>query len=395
MLKVLPMENARGIGPDVRICRLVLITLLALNAPLSSADLSGRVINGTSNKPAAGDEIVLLSEAGTGKLASTKTDAAGRFRFTVDDHIRIRFVRAIHQSVAYDVQADSMTSPLTIQVYDTADSLDGVTAVMDVQRFEATNDTLEIKQLVTIRNSSHPPRTLLTERSFEIQLPPQARVRSGLVQIENGQPIKDTASPGEQRGAYYFRQPLRPGDTRFAVVYQVPYSGKTLIEPKIRNASERFVVMLPKSMKFEPQTAGVFESMADVSSDNVQGTAPVTPEQTLAFIVSGTGMLEELRGRRAQRNGDGQQKVLSSELMHMVEHQGSVPKSPGMTKTAHNQDALVLVGLTGLFAAGTASVYFARRRTATSVVVRRKDPRIVSQKRAYVGANGSKRHVRA
>ena len=44
--------------------------------------------------------------------------------------------------------------------------------------------TLEIKQLITVRNISKPPRTLTKERALEVQLPPEARIQSGLVQIE-------------------------------------------------------------------------------------------------------------------------------------------------------------------------------------------------------------------
>jgi hypothetical protein len=177
------------------------------------------------------------------------------------------------------------------------------------------------------------------------------------VQIEDGQPIKDKPTPGDQRGTYYFRQPLRPGDTRFAVVYQLPYNGKALIEPTIRNAKERFVVMLPKSMRFEPQTAGVFESMAGVSSDNVQGTAPVALGQTLAFFVSGTGMLEELHGRRNQQVATGQTQILSSELMHLVGRRRSGVNHLQSTKPPQNRDAFALIGLTALIAVGTACIY--------------------------------------
>jgi hypothetical protein len=72
------------------------------------------------------------------------------------------------------------------------------------------------------------------------------------------------------------------------------------MEPRIRNPLERFVVMLPKSMKFEPKAAGIFQPMPDTTPDNVQGTAPVTSGQTLAFWISGMGTLAELQGRRQE-----------------------------------------------------------------------------------------------
>jgi len=280
----------------------VLATTLIGSGAAWAATLPGTVTNGTTNKPAVGDEVVLLilSNDGMKESARVKTDGAGHFVFTVADSAGSHLVRVIHQGVTYHriVPADGGRDKFTVTVYDVAEKVEGITAVMDVQRFEATRETLEIKQLVTMRNDSKPPRTLMNDHPFEIQLPSEAQVKSGLVQIENGQPLKQRPVPGEQKGQYYFLFPIRPGDTRFAVVYRVPYTGEALMRPKIRNPLERFVLMLPKSMKFEPQAAGIFQPMPNATPDHVEGTGPVTLGQTLAFRVSGTGMLEELQGRR-------------------------------------------------------------------------------------------------
>ena len=193
-------------------------------------------------------------------------------------------------------------------------------------------------------------------RPFEIQLPPEAQVESGLVQIEDGQPLRDKPTPGDHRGEYYFRFPLRPGDTRFAVVYQLPYKGEAVLEPKIRNAQERFVVMLPKSMRFEPQAAGIFRPMPDVTPDNMQGTEPVTSGQTLAFRISGTGMLAELQGSR--------QQALSREPASHGRGLNPPTKSPTPPQPAtplHNRDSFVLVALTVALTAGSVYLYVKRR----------------------------------
>jgi hypothetical protein len=372
---------------------LLAVSGLIIPASLAAAELNGKVMNGTTNKPAGGDEVLVLSlsHSESKEIARTNTDSAGRFRFA-DELTGTYFVRVIHQGVSYDAPAQP-TSSIAVQVYDVTDNLDSVRAVMDVQRFEATEQTLDIKQLVTVRNSSDPPRTLHTERSFEIQLPPNAHVKSGLVQIEDEPAIRVKPSLGEQRDTYFFQEPLRPGDTRFAVVYQLPYNGRALIEPKIRNPKERFVIMLPKSMGFEPQTVGVFESMADVSSDNVQGTAPVAPNQTLAFFVSGTGMLEELQGRRSQQTATGQSQILSSELMDLAGRQRSGVKHLQSTRPPENRDAFALIGLTALIAAGTACIYFTRRKTAMPLAIRRDAPTIVRQSRTGQSTRRSKRHT--
>ena len=318
---------------------LLLSVFLAAAASTSAADLRGTVTNGTTKKPAAGDDVLLLatSRSTENEIAHAKTDSAGRFTFSIADAGRSDVVRVLHQGVAYDEIASPNGDFVTVQVYDVAADLDGVAAIMDVQRFETKGDTLEVKQLVTMRNGSKPPRTLMNDRPFPIQLPPDAQVQSGLIQIEEGQPLRQKPTPGDQPGDYYFHSPLRPGDSRFAVVYRLPYKGEATIEPRIRNAHERFVVMLPKSMAFEPQAKGVFLPMPDVSADNVQGTAPVTPGQVLAFRITGTGTLAELQ-RQLQTSPSGH---LQMQPAAQVDRE--VPISPGTSLL----DDLVVSGVSG------------------------------------------------
>jgi hypothetical protein len=143
----------------------------------------------------------------------------------------------------------------------------------------------------------------MNDRTFEIQLPSEAIVKSGLVQIGNAQPLKEKPVESEQKGKYHFRSPIRPGDTRFAVVYQVPYNREALIEPNVRDPRERFVIMLPRSMSFEAKVAGIFRPLPDVSPDNVQETsAPLRLGEIPMFRISGVGTLEEFKNRQPQED---------------------------------------------------------------------------------------------
>jgi hypothetical protein len=333
----------------------VLPFLLAGGACASADDISGTVMNGTTRKPAAGDEVVLLSlsQSGMEEVARTQSDPRGRFHLPIAGGGSTYLVRVSHQGVTYHRPA-TPGDPMQVRVYEVSDKLSDISAIMDVQRLEATSDTLEVKQLVTLRNASQPPRTLVNDRAFEIQLAPEARLESGLVQVQDGQPLKYKPLPGEQKGHYYFPFPLRPGDTRFGVVYRLPYTGQAIIEPQVRNLGERFVVMLPRSMTFEPQAAGVFQPMPDVTPDNVQGTAPVSPGQMLAFRVSGNGMLAELQGRREPAQPDAKARP-----------GGGLGPPIELPDPLHNQRWPILAGFAVLLAAG--AKYIARpslRRTS-------------------------------
>jgi hypothetical protein len=281
------------------------LMLLAIAVPCGAAgDLRGRVINGTTRDAAGGDEVILLSLA-NGKMTETtrtQTDSTGSFTLPIDDPDITHLVRVIHQGVTYHNAAKADAGSIAIVVYDVTPNPDGVNTIMDVERLETVGDQLEIKQLVTMRNQSNPPRTLMAGRTFEVQLPPQSQVQYGLVQVGEEQPLKQRPISGNHRGQYYFTFPMRPGDTRFAIVYRVPYKGGATIQPTVRNPHERFVVMLPKSMKFEPMDPGIFKPLAGTTPDNVQGTDPVALGQTVSFRISGTGTLAELQEKRQINN---------------------------------------------------------------------------------------------
>jgi hypothetical protein len=338
---------------------LVFFALFVASIPALATDLNGKVVNGTTRNPAVGDEVVVLnmSNGNMSEGARAKTDGTGHFSLIVADPRAPHMVRVVHQGVPYEKIVEPSVNTVAIQVYDVASKVDGLSAVMDVQRFEASSDTLEVKQLVTIHNASRPPRTLVNDRPFEIQLQPDAQVESGMVQIEDQEPLKQKPAPGEHKDEYYFRSPVRPGDTRFAVVYRLPYNGEAVVEPRILNAQERFVVMLPKSMTFEPKAAGMFRPMPDVSPDNVQGTAPATLGQALAFRISGTGALAELQSSR--------QRALVNET---VNHGGGLarpPKSPSPppkpSGSSKNHDLFIGAGLTIALACGTVVLYLKKR----------------------------------
>ncbi len=332
---VLLAKTSWELVPGRKIFGLVLATLLVVGASASAANLTGMVTNGTTQKPSGGDEVVLLSISGGSEKESARarTDGVGHFSLNVTDARGTCLVRVFHEGVTYQKMVEPDAAFVAIQVYDVADKLDDVTAVMDVQRFEARSDTLEVKRLITMHNASKPPRTLMNDRPFSIQLPADAQVLSGLVQLGDGEPLKGKPAPGERKDEYYFRSPLRPGDTRFAVVYRLPYNGEAVVEPTIRNAQERFVVMLPKSMTFEPQAGGIFQAMPNVSQDNVQGTGPVTFGQTLAFRITGTGTLTELQGRQQPSRSDSVQPAGQGDL--------GFHASPGTSL----RDKLILSGL--------------------------------------------------
>jgi len=97
------------------------IIVLALSSALSAQSLSGTLTNGTTGKPASGDEVVLITLAsGMQEAGRTKADSNGKFSFELKDAGGPHLIRAIHQGVTYHRMAPPGTSTVEVQVYDAA-----------------------------------------------------------------------------------------------------------------------------------------------------------------------------------------------------------------------------------------------------------------------------------
>ncbi|HVN19270.1 MAG TPA: hypothetical protein VMU05_10870, partial [Dongiaceae bacterium] len=95
-----------------------LATVFLVCSLASAQTLTGTLNNGTTKKPAAGDEVVLLSLAqGMQEAGRSKTDAKGNFTLKLD-HAGPHLIRAIHQGVTYHRMAPPGTTSVALDVYD-------------------------------------------------------------------------------------------------------------------------------------------------------------------------------------------------------------------------------------------------------------------------------------
>jgi hypothetical protein len=329
-----------------------------------AATVKGSVRNGTTGKPAAGDEVVLLSMAKRGpkEIGRGKTDSAGRYDITVAGMAAPTMVRVAHQGVGYQAMAQSGAGTVDVNVYDVARTLDALTATWDV-RLEADGDSLKVIEEIAVRNASDPPRALLNARPFPMQLPPEAEILAGAVQTAGGQAVKVKPVPGDRKGAYFFRFPLLPGETRFAVAWRLPYPGRAVIEPRILYPLKRLVVVLPDSMTFEPKSSGLFEAKFDETWAVVRETASPKPGQSSAFRVSGTGTLA--RARDPKQRPQVAQTAPSHGSLTAPSHDGSA--DPAWTPGPVPMDRRIFLGgLIAVLVAGTLVLRGYRRQQTRS-----------------------------
>jgi len=283
---------------------LTLAAIIALTiASAAAQNLTGTVTNGTSNKPAAGDEVILINLSNGMDVADkTKADSAGKFSFTLKDgpggpHL----IRAIHQGVTYHQMAPPGTNSVDVKVYDVVRKLDGLNLTADVMRLQADATSLQGIRLFAVDNTSSPAVTQMNDHNFEFYLPPGAKIEQAQAKAPNGQPIAAEAVPQAEKNRYAIAFPLRPGETQFQLEFTLPYTGEITLDPKPLYPSEHLVVVLPKTMQFKAANPQSFQSMQDPSQGDsvVEVAQQAKPGQPYSFTVQGTGTINDTPAQTA------------------------------------------------------------------------------------------------
>ncbi len=271
-------------------------SMLLLASLCMAQNLTGTVSNGTTNKPSASDDVILIKlSQGMDEASRVKSDAKGKFSLKLDDASAPHLVRVVHQGVTYHRMAPPGTTSVEVQVYDAAKKVENVTVTADVMRFQAQGNELLGVRLFAVDNNSKPPRTQMNDRSFEFYLPEGATVDSGEAQTAGGQPLSLAPVPQDEKNRYAFIFPLRPGQTTLQVTYRVPYSGELSIDPRLLYPAQHFVVLYAKTMQFAGGPGSSFKDMKNPKDPDthVEVVSNAQVGDPLAFKISGTGLLSD------------------------------------------------------------------------------------------------------
>jgi hypothetical protein len=278
-------------------------------ASAAAQTLSGTVTNGTTHKPAAGDEVILINLTTTMEIAAnTKADSNGKFSFKLTGAPGPHLIRAVHQGVTYHQMAPPGVNTADVNVYDVATKVTGLSVTADVIRFQSDSGTMQGVRLFVVNNTSSPAKTQMNDHNFEFYLPQGAKIEQVQARAPNGQPISSEAAPQAEKNRYAINFPLRPGETQFQLEFTLPYSGEIKIDPKPLYPAEHLVIVLPKTMQFKAANPPSFESMHDPSQGDstVEVARETKPGQPLSFTLKGNGVITESPGEIA--SGAAQQQ---------------------------------------------------------------------------------------
>src|ERR1051326_2330235 len=273
---------------------------MAVSAPLFAAGITGPVTNGTTGKPAAAVEVVLLSHAGGGTdpVGKAKTDAQGHFSIAVPDPEAQHLLRVNYQGVNYSESVTPGSANAEITIFDAAKQVTGIFEDARIYRLQTQNGELDVEVTYTIRNESAPPRTKIGDETYEVELPAGAQLIEASAAGPGGMPLSTSPVPTGKQNRYAMMFPIRPGQSKLDLVYKLPYSGSYDFAFTPDSQLSELGVLLPKSMQF----TGVGRSFAQDSDEAglaVYFTRNVLPHEPVKFSVSGEGVAP----REAQGGG--------------------------------------------------------------------------------------------
>ena len=271
---------------------------LLVAALAQAATVTGTVTNKTTDKPSAGDQVVLVDvQAGMADAATATTDSKGQYSLQLPAGANggAFLIRVTHQGASYFIAAPQSGTGGDVTVYDVSPKVDGVAIDADMLLFEGSAGELRISERYLVRNSSNPPKAQFSEKTFEIALPADAQLDSASATRPGGLGTTTRLIPLSPKGHYSFNIPIQPDkgqkETLFEVQYHISYNGKYTFKPTLMMPAENFVVYTPKSMTFANPSGAEFQSVQDDPRVSTNIAKNVRPGQAIAFTVSGEGQM--------------------------------------------------------------------------------------------------------
>jgi len=356
-------------------CPRRMLSVVVLLACFSTAaqganNITGTVRNQSRGEPAAGDEVILARlDMGMQEEGRAKTDSLGAFTLNVQHLGKPYLVRVFHQGVSYDQQA-SAGQALSIEVFDAAIHVQGITGTIEILRTGTVGNLLHVSDMVEIKNESSPPLTEAGERTFEVYLPANAKIDSVLAAGPGEMGVMISAVPvPDEPGHYAVNFPLRPGATKFAFNYDLPYRGHAAFQTRHAYPLQQMAVMIPPTMKFSSRSPAFKILPVGNSRYQVQAANQLQAGEGPGFEVSGTGALPPL-GEQAKPQARSQSPAVSNRV-ESVPGRGALPSLANIdTRSKQTQapsQSLVLGGVTSvLLAACVLLVWRARKARSFS-----------------------------
>lgn len=270
--------------------------LFGLPAGVAAATVEGTVKNGTTGKPAAGVEVILIQlQGGMQPVLNSKSDAQGHFTF---DYPAIgtqpMLVRAVYKGVNFHQPLPPGRNDIEVEVFEPSRDPKTVSVDTHFVVFQPNGATLVVGEEYTIKNNSQPAQAYYRDDGdFDFAVPDGASLKQVAAQGPSGMPV--VQMPMDRgKNKYSISYAFRPGENGVRYSYELPYGGNAAsVKLPTVYPDARLVVVAPPSLQIagdglqaggQEQGMSIYDHPALAANStvtvSVSGTAPPPNQET-------------------------------------------------------------------------------------------------------------------
>jgi hypothetical protein len=332
----------------------VLACMMAAGAA-SAGTLHGTVKNGTTSKPAAGTEVILIQlQGGMQPVANTKTDAQGQFSF---DNPTLgpapMLVRAVFHGVNFHQPVPPGKSDVEIEVFDPTQDAKTISVPTHIVIVQPNGPRLVVGEEYSVLNNANPKQAYFrADGNFEFALPDGAQIQQAAAWGPSGMPVVQSTID-KTKNHYAVAFAFRPGESGVRYSYEIPYPGNaaSIKIPTVYPDAKLLVLGAPTLQI----TGDGLEPNGQEQGMNIYARGPLSKGSVYSVSISGTAPPPNVRGGGDNDAGGGQQ----------AQDVGAPAAQVTVTQIPGRLDVLkwpLVVGFLGLFALG--AIFLAKKPVA-------------------------------
>jgi hypothetical protein len=248
----------------------------------------GTVKNGTSGKPAAGIEVILIQlQGGMQPVANSETDSQGQFSFDNPSlGAQPMLVRAVFHGVNFHQPVPPGKTEIQVDVFEPTQDVKAISVPSHIVILQPNGSTLIVGEEYSVQNTSQPPQAYFrADGSFEFAVPEKAQLQQAAAWGPSGMPVVQ-ATIDKTKNRYAIAFAFRPGESGMRYSYELPYAGNaTTVKLPTVYPGARLLVLAPPTVQVSGeglQPGGQEQGM------NIYGREGVPANTVLAVSVSGT-----------------------------------------------------------------------------------------------------------
>jgi hypothetical protein len=355
------MRNFRCLGV------LVVVTFIPFGFA-QAGTVHGTVKNGTTGKPGAGVEVILIQlQGGMQPVANSKTDAQGQFSFDNPSlGAQPMLIRAVFRGVNFHQQVPPGKTDVEVEVFDPTQDPKTVTIPSHIVILQPNGSTLIVGEEYSVQNSSSPKQAYFrADGNFEFALPEKAQLQQTAAWGPSGMPVVQ-ATIDKTKNHYAVAFAFRPGESGVRYSYELPYAANTAtLKLPTLYPGAKLLVLAPPTVQVSGEG---LEPGGQEQGMTVYGRESLSTNAVFTLNVSGTAPPPNARGDSGPGSGSQEQQgggvVAGPVTVQQIPGRLDVLKWP------------LVVGFVGLFALG-------------AILLARKPVVAVAGGAPYDAANGS------